>query len=266
MTKYFANDVIKVANKYVGYLEKASNKNLDDFTANAGKGNYTRFAREYKKFAGIDYQGQAWCDMYVDTIFVEAFGKDKAKELLGGFSAYTPTSAKYFKSKNKWHENNPQVGDIIFFKSSHRICHTGIVVKVSNTTVYTIEGNTSAGEEVIPNGGAVCEKEYSLNNPRIAGYGRPSYDKEKDVNPYKQPTTTVKIDTKNNEDDVAWVQWELIEAGIDSVVIDGKVKKVKIDGDFGEITEEAVKVFQRKYKLDDDGKVGSITRAKFIEK
>ena len=39
----------------------------------------------------------------------------------------------------------------------------------------TIEGNTSSGSEVIANGGAVCQKEYSLNNSRIDGYGRPDW-------------------------------------------------------------------------------------------
>ncbi|MDR2025190.1 MAG: CHAP domain-containing protein, partial [Hungatella sp.] len=41
--------------------------------------------------------------------------------------------------------------------------------------VYTIEGNTSSGAEVIANGGAVCLKEYALINSRIDGYGRPDW-------------------------------------------------------------------------------------------
>jgi LysM repeat protein len=178
MIKCYAKDVIKVATKYIGYLEKKSNKLLDDFTANAGKGNYTRFSREYKTITGVNYQAQPWCDQFQDVCFVEAFGKDKAKELLGGFSAYTPTSAQYFKSKNKWFTENPKVGDLIFFKNSLRICHIGIVTKVTDTTVYTIEGNTSGGSDVIENGGGVCDKHYDLDNPRIAGYGRPNYDVE----------------------------------------------------------------------------------------
>ena len=178
MSKCTAKDLIKVAEKYVGYLEKKSNKQLDSLTDNAGKGNYTRFAREYCNFAGVNLQGQAWCDMFVDTCFVEAFGTKKAKELLGGFSAYTPTSALYYQKMNRWYASNPKVGDQIFFKSSTRINHTGIVYKVTSSTVYTIEGNTSGGKDVVANGGGVFEKEYSLKNSRIAGYGRPNYDKE----------------------------------------------------------------------------------------
>ena len=33
--------IIQQAQKWIGYVEKKSNKNLDDFSANAGKNNYT---------------------------------------------------------------------------------------------------------------------------------------------------------------------------------------------------------------------------------
>lgn len=227
MEKCLVNDVIKIAKKYVGYLEKETNNNLDSFTVNAGDENYTRFAREFKKFAGIDNQGNAWCDMLVDCCFVEAFGVADAKELLGGFSAYTPTSAQYFKSKKQWYESKPIVGDIIFFKNSERICHTGIVYKVDNTYVYTIEGNTSAGDEVIPNGGAVCEKKYVLNNSRIAGYGRPKYDRY-------IPTSTITKDS--SDEDIEWLQEKLNNA-LESV---SGFMKLDVDSKFGNKTIAAV--------------------------
>ena len=172
--------LIAVAERQIGYLEKASNAQLDDLTANAGRKNYTKYARDYKEFTGEDYQGQAWCDMFVDWCFAEAFGVDKAKELLGGFSAYTPTSAQYFKDRGQWH-STPQCGDIVFFKNSSRICHTGIVTKVSGGRIYTIEGNTSGASDVVSNGGGVCAKSYSQDNSRIAGYGRPAYTVQPDV-------------------------------------------------------------------------------------
>ncbi|WP_240286202.1 CHAP domain-containing protein [Lawsonibacter sp. OA9] len=124
---------------------------------------------------GVNYQGQAWCDMFVDWCFVQAFGKENARELLGGgFSAYTPTSAQYYKNKKQWHAA-PQAGDQVFFHNSSRICHTGIVYRVSGNTVYTIEGNTSGASGVIANGGGVCKKSYALGNSRISGYGRPDW-------------------------------------------------------------------------------------------
>lgn len=164
--------LIEIAKAEVGYLEKRSNDILDSKTGNAGSNNYTKYARDIYP----SLQGQAWCDMFVDWCFVQAFGSVKAKQLLcGGFSAYTPTSAQYFKNKGQYHKSDPKPGDQIFFRNSSRICHTGIVIKVSGGKVYTIEGNTSSGAEVVANGGAVCEKSYNLNNSRIDGYGRPDW-------------------------------------------------------------------------------------------
>lgn len=160
--------VINIALQEVGYLEKKSNKDLDNKTANAGSANYTKYGRD------MGCNGYAWCDAYVDWCFVKAYGKESAKRLLGGFSNYTPTSAGYFKKMNRYYEV-PQKGDIIFFKNAERICHTGLVTRVSNGTVYTIEGNTSKGSSVIRNGGGVYQKQYSISNPRIDGYGRPDY-------------------------------------------------------------------------------------------
>ena len=45
--KTSAERIIQQAQKWIGYVEKKSNKNLDDFSANAGKNNYTRFNRDY---------------------------------------------------------------------------------------------------------------------------------------------------------------------------------------------------------------------------
>jgi len=53
--------------------------------------------------------------------------------------------------------------------------HTGLVVAVDKTYVYTIEGNTSADSGVVSNGGSVNDKKYKLTYERIAGYGRPDY-------------------------------------------------------------------------------------------
>ena len=93
---------------------------------------------------------------YGRICMVQAFGQVAARQLLGGgFSAYTPTSAQYYESRGQYHKDNPQPGDQIFFKNSKRICHTGIVYEVTMTKVRTIEGNTSAGGEVVANGGAV---------------------------------------------------------------------------------------------------------------
>ncbi len=154
-----------------GVLGKASNKNLDSKTANVGSNNCTKYARDlYPKL-----QWQPWCDMFVDWCFVQAFGQVTGRQLIGGgYSAYTPTSAQYYKDKGRWRTISLP-GDQVFFKNDTRICHTGIVTRVANGRVYTIEGNTSGAAGVIANGGGVFEKSYALTYSRIAGYGRPDW-------------------------------------------------------------------------------------------
>ena len=242
--------VIEVAAAEVGYLEKKSAKDLDSKTANAGDKNFTKYARDLYP----DLQGQAWCDMFVDWVFVKAYGKATAKKLLGGFSAYTPDSAQYFKDRKQWHPGNPKKGDVIFFENSERICHTGIVYKVDDTTVYTIEGNTSAGEQVIPNGGGVCKKSYKLYNSRIAGYGRPEYSAA-DGSSEPEPEKVEKIWVKSQLPEIskgdcgnAVIVWQII-VGVDP------------DGDFGSRTLNATVNFQTAHGLKGDGIVGQKTWA-----
>ncbi len=126
--------ILTVAKGEVGYLEKKSKKNLNSKTKNAGSNNYTK----YGAYFGINGPDAYWCDMFVDWCVVQAYGRDVAKKLLHGFSAYTPTSAQKFKDNDQWHKT-PRIGDQIFFKNSQRICHTGIVYAVTDEMVFTIE-------------------------------------------------------------------------------------------------------------------------------
>lgn len=169
--------VLLKAKSYIGYKEKKSDKDLEDFNKNIGANNYTIFAKIFEKTTRFNFQGQPWCDMFIDSIFIECFGVERAEELLGGFSAFTPTSFNNFKRMGRVLGKNekPMRGDIIFFKNDKRIYHTGIVVDVVDFTLTTIEGNTSPQAGVIENGGEVALKKYLLTNHKIAGYGRPSY-------------------------------------------------------------------------------------------
>lgn len=167
--------LIDEAKYWFGYLEKKSNSNLDDFTANAGYNNYTCFARDYLKFTGHNYQAQAWCAMYVSCMFVYTFGLDIAKKLLcGDLYSYCPTGTNQFQKAYQWYDT-PTAGDVIMFTNGTRAYHTGIVTDVKNGYVYTIEGNTSGESGVIANGGAVVKKRYLLTDSKILGYGRPDY-------------------------------------------------------------------------------------------
>ena len=183
---YRADDVIKIAKAEVGYLEKKTNKSLDDKTANAGDKNYTKYARDLSnmKFYNGNKQGVAWCDMFVDWCFVKAFGEEGALAVTfqptdnkKNYGAGCKYSRDYYKKNGRLFDT-PQPGDQIFFYNSSKtsIAHTGLVYKVDKTYVYTIEGNTSSASGVVANGGCVAEKKYKLNYNRLAGYGRPKYD------------------------------------------------------------------------------------------
>ena len=146
------NKLIDIAKAEIGYLEKASNSQLDSKTANAGYNNYTKYWRDVYP----QYQGLAYCACFVSWCFMKAFGLDAAKKLLKHWPyVYCPTMANLFKLNA-----NPKVGDIVIFYRSGTFAHTGIVIAVNGDQFTTIEGNTSNGSSIIPNGGAVCMKSY----------------------------------------------------------------------------------------------------------
>ena len=183
--------VLSLAKSYVGYLEKASNYRLEDKTANSGSANYTIFAKKYADYGFGNFQGQPWCAMAVTVLFYDALGKDKASRVLTPY-AYCPYGVNHWKQKGRWHSKSgytPQKGDVIFFYNGAESTHTGLVYDVKNGRVYTYEGNTSDGTTLIPNGGAFCQKSYSLDYSRILGYGNPdweSIEEELTVNQYEE--------------------------------------------------------------------------------
>lgn len=181
--------VIDIALAEVGYLEKKSNSQLDDKKANAGYNNWTKYARDLDNIPGFyngKKNGYEWCDVFVDWCMVQAYGVEKAKQLLcqpsKSLGAGCPWSAGYYANFGQFYTSNPQPGDQIFFGSSRqKAYHTGLVYKVENGKVYTIEGNTSNSAAVVPNGGTVAIKSYPLNANYIAGYGRPAYEEEEEM-------------------------------------------------------------------------------------
>lgn len=288
-----AKELIKVAEAEVGYLEKETNRNLDNKTTNAGDGNYTKYARDfdtkYTDFYNGKKNGYAWCDVFVDWCFVTAFGVAKAMALLGqpkkSLGAGCGYSANYFKKIGRFY-TSPKVGDQIFFKDSKGgVCHTGLVCDVTVTKVYTIEGNTSSASGVVANGGAVAKKSYKLTYNRIYGYGRPKYDAE-----------TVKNTTKVNKvkewqqaaikdgykfpkygADGAWgsecesvakkaiCKKQLIYKNKNLTKIVQKAVGVTADGLFGTATKNAVITYQKKKGLSADGIVGLNTWKKILD-
>ena len=179
-----ASKVIQRAQHFIGYREKNHSwANMEDFTADAGSGNYQRF----QPIAGAG-NGDQWCQYFVDAIMVECAGSiAEAKRILcqtnsGNYmTGYTPDGSNYFKQAGRWH-TVPEVGDVIYFYSGSmgRICHVGYVEAVDKAEklVYTIEGNTNS-DGFTTNGGCVARHSYSFahvgGGNRVAGFGRPRY-------------------------------------------------------------------------------------------
>lgn len=146
--------VIDLALAEVGYQETGNN--------------VQKYGKEMHQVqpSNMDYPA-AWCDAFVDWCFYKAFGKTLAKRILcGNFDDYTVISAQLFMDAGRWTQT-PKKGYQVFFKNSGGICHTGLVYKVSASTVYTVEGNSSD---------AVRKRSYDRSDSRIAGYGMPRYN------------------------------------------------------------------------------------------
>lgn len=183
--------VLAVARAEIGYLEKASNSQLDDKTANAGSANWNKYAA-FLDALGVVYNGKkngyAWCDIFVDWCFINTFGLTTGMEMTyqpeGGLGAGCTYSMRYYKNNGQFFDT-PKPGDQIFYTKDggSTSYHTGLVEKVSGGRVYTIEGNTSSLPGVVENGGCVRDKSYPLNASYIAGYGRPNWSlvKEDDI-------------------------------------------------------------------------------------
>lgn len=197
MSGCYASKVIEIAKNEVGYLEKASNKDLDNKTANAGSKNYTKYARDLDAITDF-YNGRKngydWCDVFVDWCFVKAFGADKGRELLcqplKSLGAGCKYSYTYYINKGQA-VTSPMPGDQIFFKnaSTGSITHTGIVTDVDKTYVYTVEGNATSSAN------KVATFRYKKTANYIAGYGRPAYDEEPAPPAYQCMHTVVKGDS-----------------------------------------------------------------------
>ena len=269
--------LISVAREELGYLEKASNNNLYDKTANAGYKNFTKYWQDIKP----SWQGQPWCAIFVTWCFEKAFGKENARKLLKHYPyTYCPQMANLFTLNA-----NPKVGDIVIFYYGGQFAHTGIVIKVNGDYFETIEGNTNNGSTIVPNGGGVCQKGYY--NSKLPGtkFCTPNWSL---INSIPSSTTS-----KN------WIvelQAECNRQGFSKQVVDGvagpntlngcptlqvgasgKITRILqqrltnlgfntkgIDGIFGQNTKKAVVNFQKSRKLSVDGIVGRNTWSKLL--
>lgn len=192
MGSLYINDVIKTAQKYIGYHEGPNNDNW-----------FADVLDECNYFAPQKKQNVPWCAVFCDCIcLLAAIPSDRdndAKKYDAQYFLYQPSYnnysasasmfASYFKNAGAWYQE-PKIGDMIFFANSSGISHVGIVEDIDGC-ITTIEGNA---------GDMVQRKWYDFDDARIAGFGRPRYDGTGDEipeDPTEDETTiekTVNID------------------------------------------------------------------------
>lgn len=264
---YTAKQLVSIAEAEIGYHEKASNSNLDSKTVNSGKDNYTKYSRDLHKagYYNGNKQGFDWCDQFVDWCFFKLCGnKDKAEYLecqTGKYGAGCGFSLKYYKSAGRF-DGNPKVGDQIFFKytnDSSTADHTGIVVRVTDSLIETIEGNS---------GSEVKRKAYQRTDKTIIGYGHPRYDAETATKASaKEGAKTVKIEMpvlRKGSSGAAVKTLQRLLRQLEYVNSDGKTY-ITVDGSFGSNTEAAVKRYQKnRGAKNPDGIVGEWTWNKLL--
>ena len=244
------NALIAVAKNEIGYLEKATNAQLDSKTANAGYNNYTKYWRDIYPA----YQGQPWCACQISWDMMTAFGLETAKKLLRHWPyVYCPTMANLFTLYA-----NPQVGDIVIFKHNGVFTHTGLVIKVQGDKFWTIEGNTSGASGIVANGGGVCQKSYYNSQLPGTKFCRPDYSIVTSIKSGSSTNTSTTTTTKN------WIEYG--DRGNDVKTLQTKLNKVgyklEVNGICGNATVAAIKDFQTKYNLAVDGQAGKNTITK----
>jgi len=154
MTGDWRADILTIARSQLGY--EASHT---DFYITGGSTH--RYSR-YGEWMGEPYR--EWCAMFVsfcvhyadipDYMFHYEYTSENMKQCMIHFGAYVVNVREYA----------PQPGDLIFFnwEKQEDPEHIGIVEKVDDKYVYTIEGNVV---------NSVKRQRYRINDKRIIGYG-----------------------------------------------------------------------------------------------
>lgn len=109
-----------------------------------------------------------WCACFVSWCAEQCGYIDTG--VIPKFAGCTSQGVPWFRERSQWQDGSytPKSGDIIFFDwdTSGDADHVGIVERVENGRVYTVEGNS--GDE--------CrQRDYPLGSSVIYGYGVPAY-------------------------------------------------------------------------------------------
>ena len=172
-----ASKVISILTDQVGYIEKASNKDLDSKTGNRGTANYTKFSRDVNDVGLMGCQAQPWCGTYQFWGDLKAFGKDAALKLWGmtprtycGYSCFATYDV--FKAAGKV-GMTPKLGSLVIFTFSHM----GRVTRVyQNGSWDCIEGNTSS--DLNDRNGGMVKVKHRTTDSTVKGFCYVDYDEQ----------------------------------------------------------------------------------------
>ena len=196
---------------------------------------------------------QPWCAMFVSYCMAKA---GVSQETVKKFASCT-AGWNWFKNRGETRSNSfkPQRGDIIFFdwnpENGDGIDHVGLVDRVENNKVYTVEGNHED---------QVNQYSYDLNSNNIYGYVVPSYTGNESIEEAKTDENNERplIYKGMTNENVRYAQTKLINKGY-------SVGSSGADGIFGAGTEQAVRQFQADNGLTADGMIGPATWKKLEE-
>lgn len=227
--------IVSIAKIYLGYRE--------------GNNNYNQFGDWY----GL--QNQPWCAIFVSFCAAKA---GVSQDVIKKFASCS-VGWNWFATRGNTRNPSyvPQQGDIIFFdwepEKGDGMDHVGIVDRVSDGTVYTVEGNHSD---------QVNQYSYPLNSNEIYGYVVPDYtgnevmDETIGGGSVTSPSSSYPTIARGSAGEyVREAQNILIDKGY-LLGIYG------VDGIFGTETEQVVKSFQADNNLTADGIIGPNTWAK----
>lgn len=234
---------------------------LKQASANVGSwGRPNKFTREYASRNGAVYSNAPWCDMFVTWCARHA---SSVGPLPDGDQAYTPAHAQDFADAGQWFSGttesikaNARRGDVVFFdwagtNSRGAIDHVGYVLRNNGDgTLDTIEGNTGSNQVALRVRGSSV----------IAGFGRPKYT----APPPPKPLGDAWPYAKGTFMRLGWTDSRGVEKVQNWINDAGHKPKLTVDGDFGKLTETAVRWAQKRLKVTVDSVVGPVTwRAMF---
>ncbi len=177
-----ATDIVNVALSQVGYHEGSSASNLSGNSTS--QANYTEYGRWFGQ------QGN-WCAMFISWCASQA---NIPSSVIKKNANASGSSCQYGEKQYKFGSRSPKVGDIIYIQndSDSAVDHVGLIYKVDDTYIYSVEGNFGHKVGTIKyykNSG----KQTYYSSTKILFYGVPDYSKSTTTT--KTTTTTTKATT-----------------------------------------------------------------------